>query len=467
MNLEIVNRLDLSKKIDNNYNDIVSKICIWLNQFDIFKAQLSKLNVLYNIIPNVTNSGFTSNFTIPGEVNKRNTHDIFLGIINNKFSYFIKNLEFSFIDYYIMPKRKQILDKITDTEYVDLKLKLISFIDCKVKNALFGKRSVIENISYSYMDESNYLPESDPGNYYIHYEITKNNTLELTKIIQIYKDKTTKTFTKKSKKWEEKKIQSLYKSFVNHIIFYHTFIHVTNSNILNEFSKYKMNTHIIKLLNCFSEGNISNYTIGGYFFGKEVTDIIFNHKEDYLYHIKIKELGEINLWNEENSNLNTILKEKYFSYNILTKYKKVINTFVNSYIKQCDLTYKDTEIINTVCLYINSKFQLKQKIHTINDILSLYILNVILHSINHHQISFLQILLGRLSLVSKPNQQNLAEIASFSDTFGYNLDFWLDKKFEKTICDFQKNLKKVDSYTKSVNLNKIYGLDVISSAINS
>ena len=112
-------------------------------------------------------------------------------------------------------------------------------------------------------------------------------------------------------------------------------------------------------------------------------------------------------------------------------------------------------------------FRKQNQVHTINDILSLYIFNVILHSQQHMTFLLTQILFGKIHLLDLKNQINIITMILYHDTFAYNLNFWLDKKFEKTIVKFQKDLQGVDSYTKKCGLNQIYGLEMLASAINN
>ena len=101
---------------------------------------------------------------------------------------------------------------------------------------------------------------------------------------------------------------------------------------------------------------------------------------------------------------------------------------------------------------------------TINDILSDYIWNVILHSHQHITITIYIFLFGRFTWKEIETYET---IQFFHDSFGKNMSFWLDSKFAGIIQQFQCELKSVDSYAKSRNLNKVFGLDKISAGISS
>jgi hypothetical protein len=453
-NIKVFKRLGID--VNPDYDNPVTNMCKYLNQFDIFKSNVLKTNVNYNLFPLTVTSGAMSDFN-KRIVNQVNLNDAVKSLVTSKPTYYLKLVEFVYTSL-TNPIQGTKLYAIQDDEYVDLKMKLFPFIDIKVK----GNNTVVENLSYDYMDVSNYQDGNDAGNYFVYYKVNDDGILRLKKIVKVDNNKRY-TFKPSNKEWEEMKINTITKSAANHWLYNHTFLHKVNAEIYNEFVlNPTLNKDLLMLLNAFSEEMLFVETlVVNAFFGM-VTNEFLGEKDDTLYHLNFETLAEINIFHGENDKVSKLVKG-YHSYTILKMYRKTIIQFVNQYVSKCKLSKADNEVIETICANLKQSAIKLQNVNTINDVLTIYITNVVLHSINHVQTSSILYLFGHMGL---HNRQATKFIPLYHDEFGYNLSFWLGERFKDEITVFKSEFKKIHSYCKKCELDKILGNNVLASAIN-
>lgn len=459
--IKVLRRAKAESLVLADFNWPLMDVYKWMNTIPIFKPLLSKLNVQYSLVPQITQSGFTTQ--LGTSVNTPNACDLFLSLLNSKPSALLKFAMFAVHAYTAVPK-KTLITGVSDEEYVDLHLKAFPFLDVEI---IKNSNEVIENLSYSFMDESNYKDNSNPGDFMVHYRITNSKRLVLHKIVEIIEgSRKVTTRSRSSVEWEDAKYRSLVKMMLNQWLYYHTFIHKQNAEIFNQFNKSGQNgiqnPDIIAFINAFSEDSIITNTFVTNLFIGNLTNNQNSDKDDYLYHLHLDRLKKIDICNENNMTLNLLIRG-YYSYNIIMRYKIVIRKFVQGYLDKCDSCNCDMDFILPY-LSKNSLISSSVSVSTKVDLLALYVFNVVMHSIIHVQTSIVLNLFGHMALV---NTENTNFIPLIHDTFAYNLDFWLDEnKFGHTIKSFRNDLVKTDAYVRRCKLHDLFGIQNICSAIN-
>ena len=465
-----------------DFNNPVTKLCKWMNTVPIFRPYLSKLDVQYPILPKITHSGFTA--PKGTSTNTPDLRDIVLSLSTTKPSAFLKVVELLLVAFLGSSPSKTLLTHISDSEYVDLHMKAFPFMDIEVHDT---ENIVVENLSYSYMDESNYIQGENPGDFFVHYRITKLRRLVLYKIIEITKDenddvKSNKdrivrrmTVCKNHPQWEDVKFRSMIKFMTNHWIFYHAYIHMQNGAILNQINTNVKNIDILHLINAFSEDiEITNTLVSNGFFGN-VTNSLFGNKDAYANHLNINMLQKIDIVkNKGNVELNKRISG-YHIYKIIKRYRVTIGKFVRSYFSKSH--WNDIRSGHLIVQYLKENKLIHPNETSLQDIVELYILNIIIHSFQHVQIYIHLRLIGYVKLqieqndkLSSPIFGNFAYlnfIPLIHDNFAYNLDFWLDdKKYSQIIQTFRRDLEKTDDFVRKCNLHDLFGIQNITSAIN-